>query len=343
MIDLQTAQAAVADAETDLRALEARAADIAKLREAGAVEKDQAASAVAAAIVDGLPEKRKEAAITADVKAELTLRALAMAGDEIQTRLDRARDHLAQARRDLAVAQERAEYGASAVALETFTTTLLAALGQLVDDVHPRHRADIEDVVRRATSGRLEARVVQSVLAEWINHMRRRAGIVKGEVQVSQAGAPHPDDTGVIALRDLRFMNADGTERYLPAGYIGNAPAEVVRRAAAAGAAQQLEPRKGFVSIEIVRDHSYDLEPGTIQVFTAGLRLSVSEELARRLMSAGAARRTPGLHADDVAWWQKSHDRPRVDAVRHSANAGFVPPVDLGRLGPFEDLEQEAA
>lgn len=89
MMSLEEAKAALSELEADKRMLETRAADIERLHSAAIIERDDARAAVAKSIVDGGPEKRREALVAAEVKADAAVRSMDLARGEVATRLDR--------------------------------------------------------------------------------------------------------------------------------------------------------------------------------------------------------------------------------------------------------------
>lgn len=332
IMSLEAAAASVAEVEADIRDLEARAGEIGRQCGVAATERDEAAAAVARAIVDAVPSKQRDSLSAAQLKTEAACRALDLARDELAARLDRARDRLDAARRDLLAARERDGYARSAAALSTFAEQFTAALGALAD-VDPRHRGDVADRIRAAVSGPLTTDKVAAHLGEWIQHYRRRAGLETAPTAASIAsGPPLANDTGAFVKAELTFTQPNGDEHTVPPMWVGNLPSDVVKRAVAQGAAEQIGARPGFRSVIVLETADVPNEDGELIAFHPGQQ-SIPASVAERLIASGAAKTSAAIDDRDIEWHRAQRPTSIFSTSTMKGNK-FLPPVQLGRLEP---------
>lgn len=340
MLEIETAKAAAVEAAADVEALEARAAEIDRQLAAAAIERDDALAAIGRSIADGNPEKSRAALVTAETRAAANVRALELGREEVVTRLQHARGRHEGTQLYQIAAQERHDYATAAVALKQFSDSMLAALGDLRDAMPARHLSDAFDVIKTAIDRGPDPARVAPRLSEWVEHLRRRAGLVKAPPPVVITGPPHPFDTGAFLTKDMKFMNADGTGHELYAGTVANLPAAIVARLVDMKAGQALGARPGFCNVRMLADAIDDERH-----YSAGALVSVVEAKAAGMIERGVARLSLELTPADIQHW----DRQRGVTLPHAGRGLFVstipnePPVDLGRLPPIDSLKMEAA
>jgi len=346
MLDLETAKTAAAEADGAVAALEARAAEIDQALAVANGEHQEASAATARAIADGTDTRGRSALITAEQKAAAVVGALNAGRDEVAARLVHARRRQTEARQALNEAEDRHAYAVSAAALDKFTREFTEALGDMITNVDRRHVGDIVERLRTAIELAPRIDRVEASLADFTGHLRRRAGIETSRMLVVAAGAPHHYDTGAYALRDLRFTNADGTIVDIPAGLIGNYPAEVVKRAVAAGAARALGPRPDFRSVRMLVDVVEEDERG-LRRYEAGRLISLPEPIAASFIGRSVAVATDILVDDDIAFWsgQRGFDLPAAGgrSLFSTSRKSIAMPLELGRLEPVTVINEEAA